>query len=113
MLQGKFENIKLNPKYIFVIICTVIAIGFVSLFTPLFGVSEIVVEGNAIVSPETVIKASGIEYGNNFFEVNPVLSQEKISKVAYVDSVKVKRVFPGKIKIIISESSESVYMSFA
>lgn len=104
---------KFNKKHIFAIICTLVAVLFVSLFTPLYSISKIMVEGNSAIASDVLIRASGIEYGDSFFEVSIRESTEKLSKVAYVDTVKVKRVFPDKIKIVVKESSESVYLSFA
>lgn len=104
---------KINKKYIFAIICTLIAIVFVSLFTPLYSISEIYVEGNSVISADIITRSSGIELGDSFFEVSIRDATEKVSKVAYVDSVKVRRVFPDKIKIVITESTESAYVSFA
>ena len=109
----KIKNIKFDKKNLFAIICTILAIILISLFTPLFDVSEILTEGNATIPYEVIVRASGIHTGDSFFKVNPREAAEKIAKVAYVDSVKVRRVFPGKIKFVITESTESAYISFA
>lgn len=101
-----------SKKTVLVIVCLVIGIIFVSLFTPIFSVKDIIVVGNTSMESDVLIKASGISKGDGFFEVNPFEIKENIAKIAYVDTVKVKRVFPDKIKIIITESSETAYISF-
>lgn len=101
-----------NRKDIFVIVCLVAAICFVSLFTPLFNISEIIVEGNAVVTSDTLRQASGIKVGDGFFEININKAKDGISKIAYVDSVDIKRVFPNKIRILITENEECAYINF-
>ena len=103
---------QIDRKKAFVITCVVIGIIFVSLFTPIYDIKEIIVEGNSFIDGEVISRASGIEVGNSFFEADIVGAKDKISKVAYVDSVRVYRVFPNKIKIKITESTECAYISF-
>ena len=107
------ESVKnTDRKKVFVIVCLVIAIGFVSLFTPLFNISEIIVEGNAVVSSDTLIQASGIMVGDGFFEIDINEAKDGMSKIAYVDSVEIKRVFPNKICISVTENEECAYINF-
>lgn len=103
---------KIDKKNAFVISCALIAIVFVSLFTPIYDISEISVEGNSVINSEVLIRASGILVGDSFFEADILGAKNRISKVAYVDNVKVRRVFPNKIRIIVTESRECAYISF-
>ena len=99
-------------KKAMVIALVVIGICLISLFTPIYNVDEFITEGTEVTDRETLIKASGINYGDSIFKADLSLARERLSKVAFVDSVKVRRVFPNKIKIVVKESSEVAYISF-
>ena len=105
-------NKREERKKAMVIALVVIGICLISLFTPIYNVDEFITEGTEKISRETLIKASGISYGESIFKADLSLAKERLSKVAFVDSVKVKRVFPNKIKIVVRESSEVAYISF-
>lgn len=91
----------------------VIILVTVSLFTPIFGVSSIMVEGNKILSDEAVIKASGIVEGDNLFFADTDKSEKKINALGYVKKVKIKRKFLTRIVIEVTENTEAAYMTFS
>ena len=74
--------------------------------------TNIIVEGNAVVSSDTLIQASGIMVGDGFFEIDINEAKDGMSKIAYVDSVEIKRVFPNKICISVTENEECAYINF-
>jgi len=80
----------------------------VCLFTPIFGISEITVEGNNKVTSEEITQISGIKKGENIFRVNIKKAENILKENAYVEDVTVKRKFPAKIKIVINESLEDI-----
>jgi len=95
-----------------VIICAVIALLIALLFTPLFNVTEITVSGNERVSTEALIEASGIYRGVNTLKANLGQARKRISTIAYIDTVKVERRFPGRVVITVTESQEAAYLPF-
>jgi len=80
----------------------------VCLFTPVFGVSEITVEGNTVVAAEEAVAVSGIKQGNNIFRVNAKKAEQKLEELAYVENAEIVRKFPAKIKIILTESTNDI-----
>lgn len=91
----------------------VIILVTVSLFTPIFGVSSITVEGNKILSDEAVIKASGIVEGDNLFLADTEEGEKKINALGYVQKVEIKRKFLARIVIEVTETTEAAYMTFS
>lgn len=89
-------------------ILVLIVVLCVCLFTPIFGVSEITVEGNVKLTAEEVIETSGIKAGQNVFRINTKKATAKIKESPYVDDVKIERKFPAKIKILLDESTEDI-----
>lgn len=89
-------------------ILVLIVVLCVCLFTPIFGVSEITVEGNVKLTAEELIETSGIKAGQNVFRINTKKATAKIKESPYVDDVKIERKFPAKIKILLDESTEDI-----
>ena len=71
--------------------------------TPFFNVKNIMVEGAGATSTESVISASGIVQGTHILKVNKKAAISGIEKLAYVKSAEINRVFPNKIKIVLTE----------
>lgn len=80
----------------------------ICLFTPVFGVSEISVEGNSVITAEEAVQASGIKNGQNIFRINTKKTEEKIKKLVYVEEAKIVRKFPARIKIVLTESTNDI-----
>ena len=80
----------------------------ICLFTPIFGVSEVVVEGNNKLLAEDVINLSGIKNGQNIFRINTKKTVAKIEELPYVDDAQIVRKFPTKVKIVVDESTEDI-----
>lgn len=91
----------------------VIILVLLCLFSPIFSVSDVKVTGARILSPYDVIKASGIEKGDNFFFINSKKSAKAIENLGYVDSVNIKRKFFTRIEIEVIEVTEIAYIAFS
>ena len=96
----------IRQRRIFVLCVFVLVILLcICLFTPLFGISDITVSGNTVVSSEEVITASGIEKGENVFRINKSKAKKALSAIAYVEGVEIKRKFPARVEIAIDEAT--------
>ena len=80
----------------------------ICLFTPIFGVTEVLVEGNNTLTTEEVIGASGIKNGQNIFRINTKKTAEKLEELPYVEDAQIVRKFPAKVKIVLLESKEDI-----
>lgn len=99
----------IRQRRIFVLCVFVVVIVLcICLFTPLFGISDIVVGGNTVVSSEEVIAASGIEKGENVFRINKSKAKKALSAIAYVEGAEIKRKFPARIEIVIDEATPDI-----
>lgn len=93
-------------------VCLVLGLIFVSFFTPMYNVADIEVSGNEQNDAQTLIDASGISIGESIFKINVAEAKKNISKVAFVDTVSVRRSLPNTIKITVTESAAIAYISF-
>lgn len=71
--------------------------------TPFFNVKSIEVEGADTTSTQSVISSSGIVPGTHILKVNLKSAKQEVEKLAYVKKADVKRAFPNKIKITVTE----------
>lgn len=96
-----------------VCICLLVGAGCFLCLSPMFDVQEIVVEDNKIIPADTIRSLSQIELYKNIFLLNKSEVIDHIEKNPYVNSVKVSRVLPDKIKIKVEERTEKYLLQFA
>ncbi|MBE7012622.1 MAG: FtsQ-type POTRA domain-containing protein [Ruminococcaceae bacterium] len=94
------------------IICICAGLLLAFLLSPVFDVADIRVNGTDKIPVESAISASGIVKGASIFKVNPGKIESKLTTMAYVDTVEVKRKFPSVVEINITESREAAYIYF-
>lgn len=103
-LKNKTEetcgNRKIKLRLLFILIT--LAIVFVCI-SGAFDISEIVVEGNEMISEEQIISFSEIEKGTNLFAISKKEIMHKIKENSYVDEVQIQRCFPNQVKLIVKE----------
>ena len=91
----------------------VVILCVLSLFTPVFNVSEVTVVGNKVLSPEAIIAAADIREGDNFIFINTSNREKRINALGYVDKVEVKRKFFTRIEIEVTEAKEIAHIAFS
>lgn len=84
----------------------VTAVAILLAMSVFFKISKVEVVGAETYSAEEIIKASGIEVGENLFFVDRFEAASRIfAKLPYIDSVTVTRQLPNHIVITVSESA--------
>ena len=93
----------------FLVICLVLFLG-VSVF---FRVDEIVVTGETRYSDEEVIAASGIASGDHLFLINAVAAGREIrTRLPYIGQAEIRRQFPNRLEITVSETAPVAKLRF-
>ncbi len=87
-----------------------IGVGVGLLFTPIFHVQEVYCEGNDRISQEEIIAAAEVQMGKNILSERLSEIKKRVAEVPMVEEVKVRRVFPNKIKIWIRERIPAAYI---
>lgn len=110
--MGKRKRVKrtMRPGCAVGLFLFVIAI-LVLLLTPLFEIDTIEVTGNRKISSEVILSAVSFSEGDNLFTANTKKAEKTISSMQFVEEVKVKRVLPGKIKIVVKEGTVAAYIN--
>lgn len=98
---------------IMVAIAIIIAAVVFVLVSGTFDVEEIVVENNQTISTEKMISFSGIQKGTNIFAVSKKNVKNRLRELSYINDVKVKRIWPNKIKLEVVERTADFALQLA
>lgn len=77
---------------------------------PFFQVAEITVEGSTALTADKVIALSGIETGDNFFYLDTWNAKKDLLQNPFVEAVKIRRMLPNKVAIVITERKSIGYI---
>ena len=75
-------------------------------FTPFLDVDRVVVRGNTVLGADVIRQASGVRVGEPTVLVRPGAVDRRVERLPYVDTARVKRVFPGTVIITVRERTE-------
>ena len=82
-----------------------VIVALIFVMSVFFKVSRIEVKGNSIYTADDVIKASGIEEGDNLFFINGIAAGSRVAvRLPYVGSVQINRGLRNHVTIKITES---------
>ncbi len=90
-------------KMILALIIVGIGTGIGMLFTPFFHISEVYCEGNNRIAREEILEAAQVQAGKNIFLQRISEIRKRVAAVPMVEKVHVNRVFPNKIRILVTE----------
>lgn len=98
----KEDSNGFSSKVIITIMLMIIAIVFIFV-SGAFNIVEIMVEGNHVISKEQIISFSEIEKGTNLFAISKRNVKNRLKEHAYIEDIKIKRVLPNKMKLVVEE----------
>ena len=104
--QRKAAKRRKLPPFLIVVSVFIFAAAVYLCLTMLFNVDRVIIEGNTLYEERDLIETSGIEKGENLFEVDIAYAEDKLYSVySYVEEVEVKRSFPNAVTIKIVEAT--------
>ena len=95
------------------IVVLFITLVLCTMFSPLFNVKTIQVEGNELISENEIISLSQIQTGENTFKLSKNKIKNRIKENAYIDEVIIKRKLPSNIIITIEERKPAYQLEYA
>ncbi|MBR5152527.1 MAG: FtsQ-type POTRA domain-containing protein [Clostridia bacterium] len=102
-------NLKLKMVLTFLLVLC-LGTGIGAMFTPVFHISEVLCEGIVRIPPEEIFAVTGDIKGKNIFAVSLSDIQSRVKEIPMVERLKIQRVFPDKIKIIVEECIPAGYI---
>jgi len=94
------------------LVVLIASVAAIMLLTPFFNITEIIVQGNKVLSDEEIISVSGINTGVNTFSVNLSKAEENIlESESRIASVEIERDLPGRVVINVIEEVGVAYLT--
>lgn len=101
--------VYVRAAIIFLVVVT-LGIGVCMFCLPTFRVTEVYSEGNHRISGEEIVAAAEVPLGKNVLLQNLSGIKKRVAQIPMVEEVKVRRVFPDKIRIWIQERVPAAYL---
>jgi cell division protein FtsQ len=102
--RTKLQNKRRMARIYMAISIFVILVSIVAAGTVFFKVEYFAVYGNSHYTAEEIIRATGIAYDDNLFLMDKFRIIDKMmSEMIFLESVEIRRVLPGTLKITVSE----------
>ena len=92
------------------ILCLVLVAILLFLMSPIFSIKNLNVAGNVKLTPEEIIKASGISKGDNIFTIDGARVEQGIKKLGAVAGIRIVRSLPSRVTLEINEKTECAYI---
>ncbi len=103
--QRKAAKRRRITPFLIVVSVFIFAAAVYLCLTMLFNVDRVIIEGNTLYDERDLIETSGIEKGENLFEVDTAYAEDKLYTVySYIEEVEVVRSFPNAVKVKIVEA---------
>lgn len=83
-----------------------------AMLSPIFNISEIIVNGNEKISSETIVSLSKLSINQNIFKFSTSNTIEAIKENAYIDKVEIKRELPNKVEITVYERKPTLILTY-
>ena len=118
VLSKKEEQIKRKrkkrKKIIKIITFIILVTGSVifAITSPIFNIKAIEVIDNNQIEANTIISLSTLNTEQNIFKFFKRDVEKSIKQNAYIESLKIKRILPGKVQIIIKERDKKFSLQF-
>lgn len=107
----KKKKIKRIIKFFTLLILIIGGIIF-ALVSPIFNITDIKVNNNEQISPETIISLSKLEIGQNLFRFNKSKTIKEIKTNPYIENITIKRKIPNKVEITVEERKRDFNVEF-
>ena len=95
---------------VLIIVLVLAVVTTIALMLPVFNVVEVYCEGNSEVKTEDIITAAKLETGKNIFLENLGRARRRVESITNIKSAEIRRVFPNKICISVSERVPFAYV---
>ena len=109
LTEEEYEMIQMKKRRMFKIfkytsiLCLFVAVVIITMFSPIFNIKTITVNGNEKIPENEILSLSSIQVGENTFKISKNKVINSIKENSYVKDVIIKRKLPSEIEISIEE----------
>ena len=118
-LEKKFEERKkkiqkrLKIMRTISIILLIIAVILIVMFSPLFNIKEITIEGNELISKEQILSLSKLEKDTNIFSISKGKIRKNLKENQYIEDVEIFQNLPSTVTLKVTERKNSYIIEYA
>ena len=109
--KKKLKQKILKRRVLLVLLLSAFVIS-ICLFTPFFNVKTVEVKGNETVLSEQILEAASIPQNINIFKIRKGKVKNAILNIPEIDTVKIRRLIPSKIRLDVTETKPVMYFSY-
>jgi len=109
--KKKLKSVYIRRRVLLLLLLMAIVIG-ICLFTPFFNIKTVEVVGNNAISTEQILETAAIPQNVNMFKISTGKAKKALLQIPELETVKIRRVLPSKIKIEVTESLPVMYFSY-
>ncbi len=96
--------------FLFLAVCAVIIVGaFAMLKAPFFNIRAVECEGQQSLTQEQIMNIAQVRVGANIFATNIEEAEKRLNSNPEIMDAKIKRVFPDKLRILVTEAKIVAY----
>lgn len=111
-INRKKRRIYKTIKYIMLIILFAILV-LCAMFSPLFNIKSILIQGNVTISESQIISLSELQIDENIFNISKRKVTQKIKQNPYIEEVNISRKLPSTLVIKIEERTPTYMLEYA
>lgn len=106
--QKRKKRSRLKKGFIAFLLIFILTVTLVALsLTVFFKIENLTVSGNTVYESSEILSNAGIKTGDNMFLIlNSTVENRLKEKLPFVESIKLKRILPSKLEIVITEEEE-------
>ncbi|WP_159883964.1 cell division protein FtsQ/DivIB [Paenibacillus puerhi] len=109
MKQSKPRNLSSKKLLFFLFLFFITLLTILFFQSSLSKITEVTIEGQALVAEEQIRKAAAVVPGDHFFSVSGDRIVNQIKALRMIESVEVNKRFPGRIDILVKEYPKVAY----
>ncbi len=104
--QKKAKKRRLIAWFIFIMVL-LLAVGVILSFTVLFPIKNLTFTGSKIYSSQQIMDASGIDVGDNLFNISQERTLNKLkATLPFIETVKFERTMPDTLKVTVTDAKK-------
>lgn len=102
-----------NKAVAFSVLCIIVIVGAFLCYSKLFKIKKLVIPDDCPYTEEQMLKGMGIKIGDTLYgKSNEEINENVKYNLAFIDSLKVSRIWPDTIKVHIEKANPTFYITF-
>lgn len=116
----KLENVRKshvkakrkNTALSLLVLCIIIAVGGYLCYAKLFKIQKLTIKGDCPYTEQEMMEGMGLAFGDTLYgKSNEEILQDVKYNLAYIDNLKISRIWPSTLKVTVEKANPTFYVS--